>query len=89
KMNEKSESEDEDVTEFARTLLSGTCEVEPDKQGRIMIPADLRIQAGITKDVVVAGIMNRAEIWDKERWATRNNTSDNDRFDQLMRKLKL
>ncbi len=84
KMNDKSESADEDITELARTLLSGTSEIEPDKQGRVLIPAELRALAGIAKDVVVAGLMNRVEIWDKARWETRSDKSDVDRFDQLM-----
>ncbi len=89
RMNEKSESEDEDITELARTLLSGTSELEPDKQGRVLIPAELRARAGISRDVVVAGLMNRVEIWDKARWESRSNQSDDSRFEQLMHKLRI
>ncbi len=48
-----------------RFLFGGACEVEPDKQGRIALPADLREYAGITSEVVVVGMDDRAEIWDK------------------------
>lgn len=89
RMNEKSESEDEDITELARTLLSNTSEIEPDKQGRMLIPAELRVCAGITRDVVIAGLMNRVEIWDKSRWENRSSQSDDDRFEQLMHKLRI
>lgn len=51
-----------------RFFFSGACEVEPDKQGRILIPASLREYAGLEKDVMVIGASNRAEIWDKTAW---------------------
>ena len=41
---------------------------EPDKQGRILLPQNLREYAGLTKDIVVIGVGDRAEIWDKEKW---------------------
>ena len=50
-----------------RFLASGAAEVELDKQGRVMIPPNLREHAGLTKDVVIAGAGNRLEIWDKEK----------------------
>ncbi len=52
-----------------RFLFAGACEVEPDKQGRVLIPANLREYAGLTKDVMVIGASNRAEIWDRDRWS--------------------
>ncbi len=51
-----------------RFLFAGACEVEPDKQGRVLIPANLREYAGLEKDVMVIGASNRAEIWDRDRW---------------------
>lgn len=42
--------------------------VEPDKQGRILIPANLRAKAGIQAEVAIIGAMDWAEIWDKDRW---------------------
>ena len=41
---------------------------EPDGQGRILIPQSLRTYAGITKDVIIAGVQRRVEIWDAQRW---------------------
>jgi MraZ protein len=41
---------------------------ELDKQGRILIPAVLREFAALEKDVVLAGVLGRVEIWSKERW---------------------
>ncbi|NMA79436.1 MAG: division/cell wall cluster transcriptional repressor MraZ, partial [Clostridiales bacterium] len=51
-----------------RFFFSGACEVEPDKQGRILIPATLREYAQIDQNVMVIGASNRAEIWDKAKW---------------------
>jgi MraZ protein len=53
---------------FVRTLLSGATECELDKQGRIMLPANLRGYAGLEKDVVVIGVSTRVEIWAKAEW---------------------
>ena len=54
--------------ELQRFLFSSACLVEPDKQGRILIPQSLREYAGIKKDVMVIGASVRAEIWDKDYW---------------------
>lgn len=51
-----------------RYFFSGAAEVEPDKQGRILIPPSLRAHAGLEKDVTVIGAAVRAEIWDTARW---------------------
>lgn len=62
-----------------RYFFSGATEVEPDKQGRVLIPQNLRDHAGLTKDVTVIGAATRAEIWDTERWNQYNaNQSDED-----------
>ncbi|MFH1430288.1 MAG: division/cell wall cluster transcriptional repressor MraZ [Candidatus Uhrbacteria bacterium] len=53
---------------FARFLLAGAMDVEPDKQGRIVIPEYLRQFSGLKKSVVVAGLFNRIEIWDADAW---------------------
>jgi MraZ protein len=39
-----------------------------DRQGRILLPADLRDKAGITKDIVITGNQETIEIWSKECW---------------------
>ena len=54
--------------DIQRFFFSGATEVEPDKQGRILLPASLRNHAGLTRDVTVIGAANRAEIWDTQRW---------------------
>lgn len=51
-----------------RFFFSGAVELEPDKQGRIVVPQHLRSFASLEKEVVVAGVMDKVEIWDKSRW---------------------
>ncbi len=54
--------------QLVRFFLSGANEVEPDKQGRILIPSNLREAAGIDKEVVLVGVGSRIEVWSKEAW---------------------
>lgn len=53
---------------FVRFFFSGAAECEFDKQGRILLPANLREYAALEKDLVVVGVMNRIEIWDAVKW---------------------
>ncbi|MGL4522444.1 MAG: division/cell wall cluster transcriptional repressor MraZ [Bacilli bacterium] len=55
---------------FSRFFFAGACECETDKQGRITIPQNLLQHANVTKDVVVIGVTNRIEIWEREKWTT-------------------
>lgn len=57
-----------DTRAFARLMLAGAMEVEVDKSGRVLLPEYLRSYAGLSKDVVVAGLYNRLEIWDESVW---------------------
>jgi MraZ protein len=51
-----------------RFFFSGATEVEPDRQGRVMIPAPLIEHAGLGREVVVAGVRDHLEIWDRAKW---------------------
>lgn len=57
-----------DARQFARFFFSKAAECEMDKQGRIMLPQNLRDYAGLTKDVTVAGVSSRVEVWNREDW---------------------
>jgi len=52
-------------------------EVEIDKQGRAVLPDYLRKFAGISKKTVVAGLYNRVEIWDAEKWESYKQSTEN------------
>ena len=56
-----------------RFFFSGAAEVDPDKQGRVMIPAALIQHAGLGREVVVAGVHDHLEIWDRARWRKEMN----------------
>jgi MraZ protein len=53
-----------------RHFFSGANVAEPDKQGRVMIPSALLTSAGLSRDVVVAGVYDHVEIWDRAAWRT-------------------
>ena len=64
-----------------RFLFGSAFEVEPDKQGRVLIPSPLREYAELQTDIVIVGLEGRAEIWDKQRWDSFNGSLD---MEQLM-----
>jgi MraZ protein len=59
-----------------RSFAGGAAEVDPDKQGRVTIPPALREFAQLERDVVVAGVFNRIEIWDATRWREVNQEGE-------------
>ena len=68
-----------------RNIMSWAIEVEADKQGRILIPQNLREQAGLTKEIIVSGVFDRCEIWDKVRFEQMNEEVDEE---ELMKALE-
>lgn len=69
-----------EARQFARFFLAGAAQVELDKQGRILLPANLREFAGLDKDVVLVGVGSRIEIWSKEKW---DNVAGNEDMDAI------
>ena len=65
-----------------RLFFSNTTRVQLDASGRLLVPEKLRKQVGLGKEVVMVGVVNRAEIWPKERWESLQGDMDGD-FDQL------
>jgi MraZ protein len=53
---------------FSRFIFSGAFEVEPDRQGRILVPANLREWADLGGDAVVVGSRDHVELWSPARW---------------------
>ncbi len=53
---------------FARLMLAGAMDASPDRQGRVILPDYLRAYAGVKKNVVVAGVYDRLEVWDSALW---------------------
>ena len=59
-----------------RFLFSTAIEAETDKQGRILLPMNLRKHAHLEKDVTIIGNRNHAEIWNTELWNAHQETMD-------------
>ena len=59
---------DKNARNFVRFFLSGATECEIDKQGRFLIPSNLRTAAGLEKEAVIIGVGTRLEIWNKATW---------------------
>lgn len=69
---------------FPKTLLA-----EPDSQGRVIIPNDLKEYAQLEKNAVIIGVGDHAEIWSESLWDEREKTKDIEGLRELMRQLGL
>ena len=59
-----------EAREMKRFVFAGATVAELDKQGRVLVPPHLVTHAGVDKDVVLAGVHDHLEIWDKAEWTT-------------------
>lgn len=75
--------------QFSRFFVAGAAPCEVDKQGRILLPGTLREFAGLEKDVVLTGMLNRIEIWSKVKWDENNTYDDMDDIAEQMSDLGL
>ncbi len=75
-----------DARQFSRFFFSGAAELDLDKQGRVLVPQNLRDYAGITMECVIIGVGTRIEIWDELKWSTYADEAS-DGFDELAERL--
>lgn len=75
-----------DVRNFLRLFYSSATEVPLDPQGRILIPPQMRERARLDREVVLLGLLNKIEIWDKESWEDFMARSA-DTFEEVVSKL--
>jgi MraZ protein len=75
-----------DVRNFLRLFYSSATEAPLDPQGRILIPPQMRERAKLDREVVLLGLLNKIEIWDKKSWQEfiANST---DTFEEVASKL--
>lgn len=62
--------------QLKRWLNAGAFEVTPDKQGRILIPQNLRDYGYLDKDIAIIGAGDKVEIWEKNRWTAQDEAFD-------------
>ncbi|MBN2371252.1 MAG: division/cell wall cluster transcriptional repressor MraZ [Vicinamibacteria bacterium] len=64
------------VKALTRLLMSRAVECELDVQGRILLPGTLREDAGLVREALIVGVLNRFEIWSPEAWTAFLRDSD-------------
>jgi len=67
-----------DARRIHRLIFSGAMDTVPDRLGRILLPAYLRDYAELRDQVVVVGLLNRMEIWNREQWAAERSLAEQD-----------
>ncbi|NLI32569.1 MAG: division/cell wall cluster transcriptional repressor MraZ [Deltaproteobacteria bacterium] len=71
---------------FMRYFVSSAEECEFDNQGRILIPPLLRERAGLTQEVLLAGVLSSFEIWDRLAWDVQLKKAS-EQHEQMMEKM--
>ncbi|MCL1905840.1 MAG: division/cell wall cluster transcriptional repressor MraZ [Clostridiales bacterium] len=72
---------------FSRKFFSGALIVVPDKQGRVVLTESLRAHAGLNREIVTIGVLDRLEIWNKEDWAEYNSGESATEYEEVAEKL--
>lgn len=75
-----------DARALIRFFLAGATECEIDKQGRFLISSNLREFAALEKEVVIIGVLNKIEIWSKDKWQ-RYSETENMEADEIAEKM--
>lgn len=76
-----------DARAFVRFFFAGAAECTLDKQGRVLIPGNLREHGKLVKDAVIIGVSTRIEIWDKEEWDIYNG-DENLSYENIAEKME-
>ena len=63
---------------FVRLMLAGAVDTKLDSQGRVLVPEYLKDYARLGKQVVIAGLFNRLELWDKTEWDKYKSSAEKD-----------
>lgn len=64
--------------DFIRRFTAGVRSVEMDAAGRLNIPKDLMVFAGIERDIVLSSAVNIIEIWDSNKYEKAIDDASND-----------
>ncbi|MGB8424603.1 MAG: division/cell wall cluster transcriptional repressor MraZ, partial [Desulfobacterales bacterium] len=64
---------------FRRLFIGNAADCYCDKQDRILLPPTLRQYAGLTKEIVLVGVVGHFEIWDREKWENERARFEQDR----------
>ena len=72
-----------------RRLFGNAVDMEADKQGRIIVPQELREYASLSGDVVIIGTGDSAEVWNADAYAEYEAAEDNEQMEQLLIELGL
>ena len=75
-----------EVRNFLRRFVSSGVECEVDRHGRVLLPPQSREYGGLSREVVLLGMMNRFEIWGRERWDEFMRRSEGS-FEEIAQKL--
>ena len=75
KLKAGDEGQSGDLDKIIRYFESESCECVLDKQGRILLPPALRTDLGLKRDIVLIGMIDRVEIWDKDTWNVERQVS--------------
>jgi len=70
---------DEDVKLFIRKVIGSAQEVDIDKQGRILVSAAQREDAGLNSEIVIVGQLDKIDLWDRKEWDAVNDLSKIDK----------
>ncbi len=69
---------DIEMQDLFRLFFASACECEVDKQGRVVLPQELRDYAGIEENVTIVGMITRLEIWATENYTGASEMSSED-----------